>query len=377
MPGFDVVVIGVGCMGSATCRSLAERGLSVLGLERHEIPHDLGSSGHQSRAFRLAYSEHPDYVPLLKAARRRWLSLNAQVDEPVFFETGGLYAARTGADFVQGSRDAAVTHSVPHQLLTRDEVHGRWPAVRLPDDHEAMFEPGAGMVIPERAIAVQVRLAREAGAEVRSGVEVRSWTSTSDGVAVETSHDTIHADHLVVCAGAWSQETAPLSAAPIRPSRQVLGWVAPRDEDALKQLPVWAFELEDASILYGFPLKSGLPGPIGFKAARHWAADTVDPDTIDRAEAPRDRDDFEPMLRRFFPDAVGEVTDVRICMYANSVDGHFVVDRHPEHDRVTIAAGFSGHGFKFAPVMGEAIADLAVQGRSDLPVAFLGLDRFA
>ncbi|MCH2136098.1 MAG: N-methyl-L-tryptophan oxidase [Phycisphaerales bacterium] len=375
MAGPRIVVVGVGTMGSAACAHLAQRGAQVIGLERFTIGHEFGSHGGQSRAFRLAYYEHPDYVPLLKRSRDLWLSLNERTARPIYQPVGGVYLAAPGADFVRLAHAAAVEHGLDVELLDAADVRDRFPIFRVPEDWIALVERPAGFVVPEWAIEAHAQIARQHGAQLRDGVQVHGWSANGAGVQVDTTEGSIEADGLVLTAGVWSRELAQVEGLGIRPSRQVLGWVdapeaAPVD---LGQLPVWALELEDTSVLYGFPRMSGLPGPTGFKIARHWPAATINPDDLDRSTHPDDADDFMPHLREFLPGAEGEVRDMRICLYGNSADGHFRTGRHPESDAVVVAAGFSGHGMKFQPVIGEILADLALEGTTPHAIDFISL----
>ena len=372
-----VIVVGVGTMGSAACAHLACRGAEVVGLERFAVGHTFGSHGGQSRAFRLAYYEHPDYVPLLKRSRELWMELNERSGREVFAPVGGVYLSAPGADFVRLSHEAALLHGLDVECLDAPAIRKRFPIFNIPDDWTALVEEAAGLIVPERAIQVHADCARAHGAELREGVRVLGWTADEHGVRVETSDGVVHGDHLVLTAGVWSQALAQVGALKIRPSRQVLGWIrspasAPVDRDVLG---VWALELDDSSVLYGFPRMEGLPGPAGFKVARHWAAETCDPDDLDRSSRSNDADDFLPYVDRFLPDASGSVVDVQICLYGNTEDGHFRVGVHPEADRVVVAAGFSGHGLKFQPVIGEILADLTLGGQTSHETAFLSLNR--
>lgn len=365
-----VIVIGLGCAGSAACACLASRGASVIGLEQFNIGHERGSSAHQSRAFRMAYAEHPGYVPLLKHARELWLSIDEGFAKTVFHQTGGLYLSNSEGGFVPDSIAAANAHDVPHDVLTAKEVRSRFPVFDIPDEFLGLHEPLAGFIVPEYAIEAHITIARAHGADLREGVQVLGWEETVNGVEVETDQGSVVGDSLVICKGAWMNEV------PLRPSRQVLVWLDSPKRAGVDSpdLPVWALELEDSAVLYGFPRTTGLPGPTGFKVARHIAGDTIDPDDeIAKAVVDGDEMDVLPHLQRWLSSAIGEVNAVRTCMYANSPDGHFRIGLHPGCAKVTIIAGLSGHGFKFQPVIGEIAADLALNGSCKFDISFLGL----
>ena len=361
-----VIVIGLGCAGSSVVASLAKRGVDVIGLEQHGIGHEKGSSAHQSRAFRMAYAEHEGYVPLLKVARELWNDLNDIFEKKVFFETGGLYLSNKAEGIVQDSVAAAKKHDVPHYLLDSEEIQKSYPVFSIPENTIAMFEPLAGMIVPERAIEAFINIAIEHGADLRQNVKVLNWHETDNGVEVETSEGIVKGDKLVLCKGAWTKEIE------IRPSRQILTWWTPVYETA--GLPVWSLQLEDDSWLYGFPQEEGLLGPQGLKVARHFPNETIDPDD-ENAKTVRkgDEEDVRPYLKKWLPGATGDCVVVRTCMYANSADGHFRIGQLPGYERVTVIAGLSGHGFKFQPILGEIGADLTMLGETSHEIEFLAI----
>ena len=377
MSSYDVIVVGVGAMGSATCLALARRGVRVLGLERHGIPHDQGSSHGQSRMIRCAYYEHPDYVPLLLRAWDLWLELAEDAGRTQLFDTGGLYVGPPGSEFVEASLHAASTYGLDHERLDRAQLHDRFPQFKLPDDYVGMFETKAGFLVPEWCIEDQVRLARAHGAEIREHEPVEDWSVDAGGATVRTAQGTCTARHLVLCGGAW-MPTLLQADLPLQVTRQVLGWMRPVDPAPLTlgTLPVWAIDCPGEGQLYGFPITDDVPGPSGFKAAMHAAGNAADPHTIDRQPTVGDESTFLDRVRRWIPAAGTDVEAMRVCMYTNTVDEHFILDRHPEFEHVTIATGFSGHGFKMSSVIGEVLADLSTEGRTDHPVEFLGHGRF-
>ena len=362
----NVIVVGLGCVGSAVVASLAQRGANVVGLEQFKIGHEKGSSAHQSRAFRMAYAEHENYVPLLKRSRELWLEINEHVEKPIFYETGGLYISNISTGLVQDSIAAANAHDVPYELLDKKAINERFPIFKVPDGTIAIFEPLAGMIVPERAIDTHIQIAINNGADLRENVKVRTWKETEDGVFVRTNQGVFHADKLVICKGAWTNEI------PIRASRQVLTWWDnPLDTSGL---PVWALQLEGDAWLYGFPEIVEIEGPSGFKVARHFPNETIDPDD-ENAKTVRkgDEEDVRPYLKKWLPGATGDCVVVRTCMYANSADGHFRIGQLPGYERVTVIAGLSGHGFKFQPILGELAAGLALNGATKYDIDFLSI----
>ncbi len=372
---FDVIVIGVGAMGSAACSTLARRGLRVLGLEQFSIPHDKGSSHGFTRMIRSAYFEHPDYVPLVKRSIELWKNLEEESLSKILHLTGGLYLGPAEGELVKGSLASATRHGLSHEMLTRRELRSQHPAFHVPDDWVGFYDYEAGFLLPELAISAQVDLAMRHGAEIHGNEPVVYWETTTAGAMVKTKHATYHADELVFCGGAWSGKLLRDLGVPLVVTRQVLGWVQPKRRDyfLLGVMPVWASDIGDGSIYYGFPM---MPDNPGLKLAHHAPGKPDDPDTINRSPQPGDEDDFRPALKTILPDADGPIVSLRICMYTNTPDGHFIVDRHPKRPRITLAGGFSGHGFKFATAIGEAVADLVTKKASDLPIEFLKLSRF-
>ena len=373
--GFDVIVVGIGAMGSAACRHLAGRGARVLGLERFDIPHALGSSHGFSRMIRLAYYEHPDYVPLLRRAYDLWRQLEADSGQNLLFETGGVYMGPPDGHVVRGAVGAAELHGLDHERLSRDTLARRFPQFALPEHFVGVWEPRAGFLVPEKVIAAQAEAALRAGADLRGREEVVRWEAGTSGVAVWTNKGEYRADRLVFCGGPWTTKLVRDLGVELVVTRQVLGWVWPRRPELfpLGTFPVWGIENADGSLAYGFPMTSDNPG---LKVARHGRGPATDPDQVRREATPADEAEVRGILSRNLPDGDGPLLSVRTCLYTNSPDGHFVIDFHPAHDRVVLACGFSGHGFKFASVIGQVLADLALDGASGLPVGFLGLRRF-
>ena len=364
-----VIVIGLGCAGSAVAATLAKRGIDVVGLEQFELGHEKGSSAHQSRAFRMAYAEHEGYVPLLKRARKLWMELNKDAQDQIFFETGGLYISNKTSGLVQDSIASADAHDVPYEMLDVEALRVRYPICQVPDDTIAVYEPLAGMIVPERAIAAYIATARDHGADLLEHVKVLSWKETSSGVVVETDQSTIEGDKLVICKGAWTTEV------PIRVSRQVLTWWATETNlHDTSELPVWSIEMGGDIWLYGFPMTPNIPGPAGLKVAKHFPEETIDPDDeVAKEVRADDEETVRSYLEEWLPEVAGSCITMHTCMYGNSDDGHFRIGLLPEHNRVCVIAGLSGHGFKFQPVVGEIGADLAMKGRTEFDISFLGL----
>jgi sarcosine oxidase len=373
--GLDVIVVGVGAMGSSACYHLARRGAKVLGLEQFDIPHALGSSHGFSRMIRMAYYEHPDYVPLLRRAYVLWRELESASAQTLFHEVGGIYMGPPGGHVVRGTIEAAERHGLAHEVLSHAALAERFPQFKVPGDFTGVWEPRAGFLLPEKVVAAQAELALRAGADLRGREEVLDWSAGDSNVVVRTDKGEYRAERLLFCGGPWTGKIVRDLGVELVVTRQVLGWVWPRRPElfALGTFPVWGIEAADGSLSYGFPMTPDNPG---LKVARHGRGQVTDPDRVARNASPADEVEVHEILNRNLPDGNGPLLSLRVCLYTNSPDEHFIIDRHPNHPRVTVACGFSGHGFKFASVVGEVLADLALEGKTGLPAQFLGLGRF-
>ena len=372
---FDVIVVGVGGMGSATTYHLAQRGARVLGLEQFGIPHEQGSSHGHTRIIRQAYYEHPSYVPLLLRAYELWQELETAVDEQLLFITGILNIGAPGTFNFEGAWRSAQDHDLPHEVLSADDVNRRYPACRLPEEMRALYEPLGGFLPPERCIVAHVEQAMAAGAEVHGHEAVTDWRSDGDGVRVTTTRDTYSAGRLVLTAGAWVGKLLAELRLPLQVERQVLGWFQPEEPELFRvgRLPVLGL-VGDEGYAYGTPVY-GVPG---FKIGKyHHRGEVVDPNTVTRTFDAEDEEVLRAFLRRYFPLADGPIMQFKVCMFTNTPDEHFILDRHPEWPQVCLASACSGHGFKMTSVVGEIMADLALDGETRHDIDLFRLARFA
>lgn len=379
---YDVIVAGLGAMGAAACWRLARRGLRVLGLEQYQLAHDLGSSHGQTRIIRMAYFEHPDYVPLLRSAYQLWDELESEnvscatrEHTPLFERCGLLLAGPGDGVVVSGTRRAAELHGLPLESLAAEDVRGRFSAFRVPDDLEVIFEADAGLLRVEACVASQLAAARRAGAEIRANEPLLDWSSDADTVSITTRDGRYTAQRLVLTTGPWSGPLLRELGVPLQIERRVQLWF-PAIDPALKLsagCPVYGFQLGQ-SFFYGFPdLGCG-----EIKAALHTRRDPITgPDALDRGLRSTDAQPVIEFVNDLLPGAGPSPARHSVCMYSMTPDEHFVIDRHPERANVIFAAGFSGHGFKFAPLVGELLAELAIDGRARATADFLSLKRFA
>ena len=374
MPAYDVIVIGVGGMGSAAIHQLARRGQRVLGLERFDIPHERGSSHGVNRIIRLAYYEDPAYVPLLRRGYELWRELEREVGEQLLHITGSIDAGPEQSEVFAGSVRSCIEHDLAHTVLDHAELARRFPGYRLPEGHYALFQEEGGFLLSERCIVAHVTAAQSRGAVVRARERVLDWRADSDGVAVRTDRGSYRAGSLVISAGAWAGALVPGLGERAVPERQVLGWFQPTRPEHFtsESFPVFNL-LVDEGRYYGFPVFA----TPGFKIGRyHHLDEVVDPDAMGHGVTRRDEEVLRACVSRYFPDADGPTMALKTCMFTNSPDEHFVIGRHPDHPQVSFAAGFSGHGFKFCSVVGETLADLATEGSSEHALELFAPERY-
>lgn len=372
-PEYDVIVVGLGAMGSSALYQLSGRVDRVLGLEAFSAGHRLGSWHGESRVIRLAYYEHPNYVPLLRRAYTLWAELERESGQHLLTVTGGLMIGAPDSELVVGSRASARQHGLEHEMLSAAEVHQRYPALHLRPDEVALFEPRAGFLRPERCVETFTRLAERAGAETHHEEPVRAWRADSGGqVSVTTDVGRYVAKHVVFTCGA--RLASLLEAVPVRAERIPLFWLRPPEPElfALGQLPVYLCDDPQSGFFYGFP---HVEWP-GVKVARHHSGDFCDPDTVDRTVNSVDEALLRSAIASRLPALNGPVESSLICLYEDSPDEHFLIDRLPEQSNVIYAGGFSGHGFKFASVVGEILADLVTRGEATPDADFLHAHRF-
>ncbi|MBS1718736.1 MAG: N-methyl-L-tryptophan oxidase [Armatimonadetes bacterium] len=373
MNSYDVIVIGGGAMGSSAAMHAARRGASVLCLERFGFPNTMGSSHGDTRIIRKAYFEHPDYVPLLESAYALWDELQEEVGEQLKIITGALYAGPKGCEAVEGSRESARKYGIPIQNLTHEDLKEGFPGFSLPEDYDAIFEPSAGILRPERCILAAHKEALKAGAEMRAGEQLISHKTTPSGVEVTTNKGTYSCGQIIFSAGAFTDKLLRDRNLPLRVTRQPIMWSQPLQPDLypLGKFPVFGIEDEQTNFIYGFPV---MPDGPGLKAGNHSVVEPFDPETPTREFLPHDQASIHAHLKRIAPQAAGEFLKGVLCLYTRTPDGHFIIDKLDE--RTSIACGFSGHGFKFATIMGEVLADLALEGKTKHPIGFLSHGRF-
>ncbi len=355
----DVIVAGLGGMGSAAAYHLASRGKRVLGLERFSPAHDRGSSHGRSRIIRQAYFEGAEYVPLLLHAYELWERLESETGQELMTLTGGLMIGREGGDLVSGSVASADEHGLPYEMLDAGEIRRRFPAYAPEPQTVALYEQRAGFVRPEETVRAHLDRAAALGADLRFEEPVISWEATDGGVRVETPADSYESERLVISPGAWAPRLLADLGLPLEVTRQVMFWFEPAgglDLFVPERFPIFIWEPDDGNMFYGFPAQDD---DRGVKAAFFRAGGVpTEPETIDREVREEEVDFLRDYLAEHVPDLAGRCLDAKACMYTNTPDEHFVISPHPEHPQVAVACGFSGHGYKFCGVVGAFRAGL-------------------
>jgi len=367
----DVIIAGLGAMGSAASYHLARRGLTVLGFDRFNPPHTFGSSHGQTRAIRETYFEHPLYVPIVQRAYTLWSELEQATREKLFRQTGGLMIGPNDGILVSGAQESAEIHHLTYELLSADETRSRFPAFHPPEEMTALWEPRAGVLAPERCIHAHLDMARNCGARLHADEPVIRWSQEGEGVRVITTRSEYHADSLVISAGAWAAEMLP--ELPLWVERQIFCWFEPltaRENFAPQSCPLTIWEHAPNHFFCGFPDVGD-----GVKVARHHDGERTTANSVRRSVSAQEVDDLRQFVQRFMSSANGPLKASTVCMYTNTPDGNFVIDRHPDCSNILIASPCSGHGFKFSSAVGEIIGELVADGTSQFDLTPFRLDR--
>ena len=371
----DVIVLGLGAMGSAACFQLAVRGVPVIGIDRFEPPHPYGSTHGDTRITRVAIGEGAEYVPLVRRSHELWREIEARAGTRLLSVTGGLVLACAGSAFLARTRASAIQCRVAHENLSAAELGERFPMFATGADTEGYYEPGAGYVRPELAVRAQLELARRHGARLKLGETVERWVAGAEGVRVETDAGAYDADRLVLCAGPWITELFPGAGDLFAVHRQLMYWFGiRRGYERLREMPVFVWDLGEAEGFvhldgfYGFPALDGAAG--GVKVATESYERTTSPDG---RQHPATREETEEMYRRcigpYLPWLGPEPVRTVSCLYTNTRGSRFVIDRHPEHESVVVVSACSGHGFKHSAAIGEAVAQLVTAGESEVDLS--------
>lgn len=368
MAEYDVVVLGTGGVGSATLLHAAAAGARTIGLDRFIAPHNWGSSHGQTRIIRQAYFEHPQYVPLLLESYRLWSELAEGAEKQLYFETGVLQMGPADGEVVPGVLRAAKEHGLFVEQLSAREIETRWPALRVPPGLAGVLEPRAGYLWVEECVASHLAAARAAGAEIQAPCEVLGWEAGTP-IRVRTTNGTITTEKLIITAGAWADGFLAELNLKLEVRRKSVFWYMAKNSFA--DVPCYLYELPHG-VFYGFPEIGGR-----VKVAEHSGGERVEnPLQYNREVDAHDAERVLNFLGECLPNVADGLAEHQTCLYTMSPDEHFIVDHHPRDKNIVFAAGLSGHGFKFTPILGKALAEMALSGGTNLPVGFLGLGRF-
>ena len=386
MQHFDVIILGTGSMGGAAANALAERGVNVLGIEAFEPGHDQGAAHGGTRIIRQSYFESPDYVPLLRRSYELFRKLEEESGRDIMQLCGGIYIGDPDSVTFVGSKVASELHDLDLEILTADEIRVRFPTMDPADNALGLYEANAGYVRPEETTIANAEVAAKKGATLHFHEKVLSWHTTDDGsltggVQVTTDKATYTADKLIVSPGAWAPVMLPELNLPLQIDRMIFYWFSP---DCTEEVPFESWSEENHPVyieqtngndqIYGFPATDGPDGGVKLGFFRKGTPTTAD--TIDRNVYDHEIDEMRARAVELFPRLTGAVVQAKTCLYSVTPDEHFVVGPHPDHPQVIVACGFSGHGFKFVPVIGEILADLAVDGATDHEISLFDPARF-
>ena len=377
---YDVVVAGLGAMGSATTYQLAKRGARVLGLDRYQPPHAFGSTHGDTRITRVAVGEGLAYVPLVRRSHEIWREVEQQARVDILTQCGGVMMAPPQAamhgsqSFLEHTVAAAQAYDVEHETLSTAELTARFPQFALAGDEQGYLEPGAGFVRPEVAVESQLRLAGAGGATVASGERVLGFDDRGSHVTVRTSSRTVEASTLVITAGPWLAELVPELASTVKIHRQVLFWfdvADPASYPRFRDSPVyiwWPGGDDPSELIYGFPMIDGPSG--GAKVAREQYLVETTADEVDRTVTPEESEEmYERYVRHRMPDLSGRCVKAKVCLYTVTPGSRFLIDRLPSTPNVIVASPCSGHGFKHSAAIGESLAELATVGQSTIDLS--------
>lgn len=362
----DVIICGLGAMGSAAAYQLARRGRSVIGLDQFDPVHDRGSSHGETRMIRYSYAEHPSYVPLVTRAYELWEALEKETDRSgLLTRTGGLYVGPLESEGVAGALQSAKEHNLPYDLLDAKEIRRRFPPMMPAPSCVGFYETNTGFLRCEEAIRAFLDGAARTGADLRFRERVTGWQARAGYVRVTTNRDTYEAERLILAPGAWAPEFAhfPRSSG-LRAERRVMYWMQPSqgiDPFCVGRFPCFTWDLDGGDFLYGFPTIDTTSVKVAFMNA----GDVCDPDRPDRNVTPDEIRRIQACLSSRISGLDSECLRATTCMYTLTPDKHFVLGQHPHHSNVSVAMGFSGHGFKFASVVGQILADLATEGTTE------------
>lgn len=373
---YDVIVIGGGSMGTAAAYYRAKEGAKVLVLDKYDIPNTMGSHHGMTRMLRLNYGNGSSYVPIAKEALDLWHALEEETGKHLFEETGCITVGPPESEFVATSIDSAKVNDIPYELLDSEALMARWNGLNIPDHYIGCFDPRAGYLFSEECLTTYKEAAVSLGAAVHENEGVNTFETGADGIiTVTTDKGVYQAEKAIVTAGPWLKKLMPDIGLNIQTMRKTISWFKPKYEKIYDgHFPCFIFDTESDGHYYGFPdfLNHGV------KLGRMDDDQPCDPDTVNReyGALPEDEGDVRSFLNKYMTKAEGDLLDGKVCMFSNTPDDDFIIDVHPEYSNIVFAGGFSGHGFKFASVIGAILSELSEHGTTQRDIDFLRLKRF-
>lgn len=370
---YDVIIVGAGSMGMAAGYFLAKQGVSTLLIDSFNPPHSNGSHHGDTRIIRHAYGEGRQYVSLALRAQSLWSELQQESGQHLFHQTGVLSVGTLSSSFINEIVASGLEYSLPLDVLTSSQIKNNWPGISVPDDFIGCFESTSGVLFSEDCIRAYRLLALNNGASLLCDNPVTDIQISESSVIVQTKQGRFTAEKLIISSGAWTGKI--LKSLPLQILRKTVAWF--EVDEALfdsNRFPAFIFSLASENY-YGFPSIGGS----GLKIGRHDSGQITDPDNINRefGAYPEDEDEVRQFLQRYMPEASGRVKQGSVCLYTKTPDENFIIDWHPEYSNVAIAAGFSGHGFKFSSVVGEILSEMVIKGRTQYDISQFSLSRFA
>lgn len=374
MTDFDVVIIGAGTMGTAAAYHLARRGLRLLALEQFSVVHDYGSHSGRTRIIRHAYHESPDYVPLVVRSDQLWQELEKETNQQLLIRTGALVMGPRGCRAVDGALAACEAYSLPCDILNASQIQARWSQFNVAEDWQGCFDPAAGFLLVPECLKAHANRAVSYGAEISENENVISIQNARPRIEITTDRRKIKAEKVIVTAGAWTAKLLHALHLPLQIKRKTLFWLRTENpaDYSIGRFPIFLADIPDG-LLYGFPIYDSP----GLKIANHSSAGVpIDPDHVQREVQAADSIDILNFARDVLPGVSQEIIESKVCLYNLTPDEDFIIDFHPENQNILLATGFSGHGFKFAPVVGEILADLITQNQAKQSIDRFRLSRF-
>ncbi|MDT8861359.1 N-methyl-L-tryptophan oxidase [Alkalihalobacillus sp. MEB130] len=376
MSKYDVIVVGGGSMGSAACYYLSKKGKNVLMIDQFSIPNTFGSHHGHTRMLRIGYGNGGKYVPLVQESLKLWYELEKETGKELYKKTGALTVGHSESRFVKEAIDSSIQYNLPYEKLDAEQIMQRWPGIQIPGDYIGSYDPDSGFLLSEECIQTYKEEAMKLGADVFENQAVLAIDVQDEEVQVTTPNGVYTAAKLVATAGAWISKLLQPMELPITPMRKTIGWFKPSGKRLYgDNFPCFVFDTDSIGHYYGFPDFDGG----GLKLGRMDQGYDCDPDTVNREFGyyADDEGDIRSFLEHFMPHAPGDLLKGAVSMFSNTPDHDFIIDYHPKYDHVIVAGGFSGHGFKFASVIGKILSDLSIDGETSSDISFLRLNRFA